>query len=219
MTTLSCRQTVKNILTTLGECKYISIDEASISDGLENEYLDTIEQGLNIQLGNSLRSVYNQIGSVDIRWHVALSQYPDLKPLYEEDVYISGSIHFLDPYTMILGKDGNYWKDILWFDDINSETNDRLKNFKPIDFQNSENVIGIVLENNLLSNSFMLYTSSDGLFDLQLDIDQYFSLIQETLGFIYWPIALTQSYSEEREKLIYYLGQLFHGKSLISFGS
>ncbi|MDJ0582122.1 hypothetical protein [Crocosphaera sp.] len=217
MIDFSYRRTVETIITMLRECRYIAIDEASIGDELGDELLSIIEQEFGIQLGDSLKSLYNEMGNVDIRWHVNLDQYSDLQLLHEEDSYISGSIQFLDPYTMFSGRDGTFWENTLWFDDIEGEINDRLRNFKPIDFQNSENIIGVFLENGILVDSLTLYSSSNGLTNLPFGIDEYFSLLEETLGYVYWPIALMQPYSEEREKLVHYIGQLFPEKTLNHF--
>ena len=170
--------------------------------------LNELLRGLEISFDNSIKKFFIEIGGLSIAWTIKKDKLKDKVP--EEDIdFLGGSIQILNPLDMIMGKAGNKWKDVFWFENMEENKKKEHKDFKPFDFSNTELVSGFMLKGKNLPNEMYLYDSNDGIKNLNINLEVYIEKLLITKGYYYWQEFILNKSTEEYDRFVKYMPLLF----------
>jgi hypothetical protein len=188
------------MIAALGQNELIVLSASKILPGYPPEELKELEDGLGISLHDPLRDFYLQMGGCSLVWSLDADRARALLPDEDDLESIGGAIQILNPFDMIMGKDGLKWKNVLWFDQMDEQQKNVHQAFAPFDFPTPELIAGFQMQGTLVSANMLLYDSSTGIRNFSLSLEEYVAELLRTRGYHYWQEFLTEDDSEERER-------------------
>ena len=154
----------------------------------DNDFLEYCKTTYKISYPERYQNfILNFCMNIDLEWALAEKAIAELN-LREDDPFMHGTIKLLDPIE-IMGETRNYWKGIFWFDEVNSELNDRLKRFVPFDLADGFNyVTGFLKEGNdtdgwVIGEQLYLNIENEELIPHPFTFDEYLEFILKTKGY------------------------------------
>ncbi len=193
----------------------ISLKVAEIVDPVSKESIDRIEKRYKVEFPDVYKKfIQKEAVSVAVQWNIAETARDMLK-LIGEECFMNGRISSYDPRTMIMDHDNGRWKDIFWFDQIDSELNDQLKRFVPFDLADGFRcVTGFMKEGDekngyVISNQLYLNRENEELIPHPFTFEEYLEFLLKAKGYSGLLACYNDPFDEEHKRFMKVMPLLF----------
>jgi hypothetical protein len=176
---------LKHVIDQMTANPRIEIQQWVFEPGYKLDELDEIARGLEVEYNNDLLSFYENCGGFSLIWRVKDNEALSGQ-LETEITGTSGSINILNPFDMVMGKEGTRWENVLWFDSMPDEKKSIARSFVPFDFPSPELIAGFRIKEKSMEPSVFLYDNNDGITDMNIQLETYLDYLIYTKGYYYW---------------------------------
>jgi hypothetical protein len=186
----------------------IRVSDHIVKPGYSPEYLEELEMGLRIRYNEGLKSFYTTTASISLTWAADPSKVAVAIPADDLN-RLTGAIHILNPFDMVMGKMGTRWKEELWFEDMKPSEKEQRRSFLPFDLPTTELMAGFRQEGGKVTDPMCLLSDNNGLLPFHLSLDEYIVYLEKTKGFSYWQQIVFDRDSPEFSLFMKYMPMLF----------
>lgn len=168
---------ISNLINELISNESINFLKYSVKSGYPDHYITYLEEQNSITIDKSVKEFYRNIGSLEIQWNYS-----------KEETNLFGEINIIDLNQFLnLVKDQDYWMR-RFNESKDPNQNEFVKNVKPFDYFNSDNIeiAFLISSNNIINDEIYYFQSGFGYSKLNLSVNEYFDKLIETKGLVGW---------------------------------
>ncbi len=209
------REQFEKMISEMKNNPLIKLKVAVLGDPVSQDLIDFNENEYRVKFPTTYKDlILSEILSIALVWEINEAARENLKLLGEER-FMKGKINTCDPITMISDNDNNYWKDIFWFDQINSELNDQLKRFVPFDLADGFRcVTGFMKEGNekdgyVISDQLYLNRENEELIPHPFTFEEYLEFLLKAKGYSGLLACYNDPFDEEHKRFMKVMPLLF----------
>ncbi len=209
------REQFEKMISEMKNNRLINLKAALLGDVIPQDLIDHNENRYRVKFPAVYKDMLTtEILSIAVAWEINEAARENLK-LTGEERFMAGKIRTCDTKAMIRGHDNNHWKDIFWFDQIDSELNDQLKRFVPFDLADGFRcVTGFMKEGDekngyVISNQLYLNRENEELIPHPFTFEEYLEFLLKAKGYSGLLACYNDPFDEEHKRFMKVMPLLF----------
>ncbi len=209
------REHFEAMISQVKDNRFLNLKTALLAKPSPKPALEFIENDYKIKYPKEFRDFMLEISvGVKIKWEVSEAAITDLK-LEGEERFMNGQVSICGAREMVFGVGRSYWKDIFWFDQVNSELNDQLKRFAPFDLADGFRcVTGFLKEGDdetgyVISDQLYLNRENKELIPHPFTFEEYLEFLLKAKGYSGLLACYNDPFDEEHKRFMKVMPLLF----------
>lgn len=188
---------------------FIELQRDYIGGPTNDQVYKTLTEHYRLAISDKLFDLYHLMSSCEIEWTCDLNKHADIRKFNADDTIINGVIH-VRPVGKLLPFDNKLEAD-WWTANLSAAELEDLHQFRYFDFNDDYIRVGFVIQGQTIPDHpmYFIMQRSTGFSPLDLSFEEYLDKIIEYKGFQGWPFNYLFQDTENYQRMMFYLNQLF----------